>query len=205
LTRLGVLVSGRGTNLQAILDACAQGRVAATVAMVAANRECPALDIARAARVPDVRVFTVPEFGSGRERDRAMGAALTEAGVELVVCAGYNRVIDDVVVQAFLGRIINVHPSLLPEFAGTMKAIQMAFNAGVPQTGVTIHMIEPGTVDAGVILAQQAVPVLSGDTVEALEARVHAAERQLLPATIQALVEGRLPSAVVPSGVEGRA
>jgi phosphoribosylglycinamide formyltransferase 1 len=205
LTRLGILVSGRGTNLQAILDACARGRVSATVAMVAGNRECPALDIARAAGIANVRVFTVPEYGSGRERDRAMAAALTEAGVELVVCAGYNRVIDDVLVQAFLGRFINVHPSLLPEFAGTMEAIQMAFDAGVPETGVTVHMIEPGTVDAGITLAQQTVPVLPGDTVEALAARVHAAEHELLPATIQALIEGRLPSALVPSGVEGRA
>lgn len=204
MTRLGVLVSGRGTNLQAILEACAQGRLAATVAMVAGNRDCPAMDIARAAGLPNVRAFTVPEFGSGRERDRAMAAALTEASVEMVVCAGYNRVIDDVLVETFLGRIINVHPSLLPEFAGTMEAIQMALDAGVPQTGVTVHMIEPGTVDAGVILAQQAVPVRPGDTLEALEARVHAAEHELLPATIQALIEGRLPSALVPSGVEGR-
>lgn len=205
MTRLGVLVSGRGTNLAAILDACARGRVAATVAMVAGNRDCPAMDIARAAGVASVRVFTVPEFGTGRQRDHAMADALTDAGVELVVCAGYDRVIDDVLVEAFLGRIINVHPSLLPEFAGTMEAIRMAFDAGVAETGVTVHMIEPGTVDAGIVLAQQTVPVLPGDTVEALEARVHAAEHELLPATIQALIEGRLPSALVPSAVKGRA
>jgi phosphoribosylglycinamide formyltransferase-1 len=205
LTRLGVLVSGRGTNLQAILDACADGRVAAAVAMVAGNRDCPALDIARAAGVPSVRVFTVPQFGNGRERDRAMAAALVEAGVELVVCAGYNRVIDDVLVEAFLGRIINVHPSLLPEFAGTMDAIHLAFEAGVPQTGVTVHMIEPGTVDAGIILAQQVVPLLPGDSLDTLEARVHGAEHELLPATIQALIQGRLPSALVPTRGEGRA
>jgi phosphoribosylglycinamide formyltransferase-1 len=205
LTRLGVLVSGRGTNLQAILDAGARGRLSATVEMVAGNRDCPALDIARAAGVPEVRVFTVPEFGGGRQRDRAMAAALTKAGVELVVCAGYNRVIDDVLVHAFRDRIINVHPSLLPRFAGTMEAIRRAFDAGDRQTGVTVHMIDPGTVDAGIILAQQTVPVLPGDTFESLEARVRAVEHELLPETIQALIEGRLPSALLHSGVEGRA
>jgi phosphoribosylglycinamide formyltransferase-1 len=199
LTRLGILVSGRGSNLQAILAACAAGRIEATVAMVAANRDCAALDIARMAGVPTVKVFSVPTYGSARERDRAMAAALTEAGVDLLVAAGYNRVIDDALVTAFLGRIINIHPSLLPEFGGTMEAIRMAFEAGAQQTGVTVHMIEPGAVDAGIVLAQETVPVLAGDTLETLEERVHAAEHQLLPATIQALIEGRLPSALVTS------
>jgi phosphoribosylglycinamide formyltransferase-1 len=199
LTRLGILVSGRGSNLAAILGAIQRGDIAATVVMVAANRDCPALDVAREGGVPIVRTFTIPQYGSSRERDRAMTAALTAADVDLVVCAGYNRVTDDVLVRAFLGRIINVHPSLLPEFAGTMEAIQMALDAGVAQTGVTVHMIEPGTVDAGIILAQQSVPVLPGDTLETLEARVHAAEHELVPTTIQALIEGRLPSSLMPS------
>jgi phosphoribosylglycinamide formyltransferase-1 len=204
LTRLGILVSGRGSNLQAILEACRVRKVDGEVVMVAANRDCGALDIARMSGVPSVKVFSVPAYGSSRERDRAMAEALAEAGVELLVAAGYNRVIDDVLVTKFLGRIINVHPSLLPEFAGTMEAISLALEAGVEQTGVTVHMIEPGAVDAGVILGQQSVPVLPGDTLDALEARVHAAEHELLPATIQAMIEGRLPSALVPSGTEGR-
>jgi phosphoribosylglycinamide formyltransferase-1 len=204
LTRLGILVSGRGSNLKAILEACRVGKIDGEVVMVAANRDCAALDIARMSGVPAVKVFSVPAYGSSRERDRAMAEALAGAGVELLVAAGYNRVIDDVLVSKFLGRVINVHPSLLPEFAGTMEAISLALEAGVEQTGVTVHMIEPGTLDAGVILGQQTVPVLPGDTLDTLEARVHAAEHELLPATIQALIEGQVPSALVPGAAEGR-
>ena len=192
MTRLGVLVSGRGSNLQAILKACADGSVDGTVVLVAGNRECPALEIARAAGVGEVRAFAIPEYGSSAARDGAMTRALRSAGVELVVCAGYDRLLDDVLVRAFEGAIINVHPSLLPEFAGTMQAIREAFEAGVMETGVTVHLIEPGTIDAGTILAQQRVPVEAGDSLRTLEARVHAAEHRLLPATIQAVIEGKL-------------
>ena len=192
MTRLGVLVSGRGSNLRAILQACAGGSIEGTVAIVAANRECPALEIARESGVAVVRAFPLAEFAGPAERDAAIARALEGAGVELVVCAGYNRVLDDVLVRAFEGRIINVHPSLLPAFGGTMEAIRQAFEAGVGETGVTVHMIDPGTVDAGTILAQERVGVEPGDTLEALEARVHAAEHRLLPATIQALLAGKL-------------
>jgi phosphoribosylglycinamide formyltransferase 1 len=192
LTRLGVLVSGRGSNLQAILKACADGSVDGTVVLVAGNRECPALEIARAAGVGEVRAFAISEYGSSAARDGAMTRALRSASVELVVCAGYDRLLDDVLVRAFEGAIINVHPSLLPEFAGTMQAIREAFEAGVMETGVTVHLIEPGTIDAGTILAQQRVPVEAGDSLRTLEARVHAAEHRLLPATIQAVIEGKL-------------
>lgn len=185
-------MSGRGTNLRAILTACAAGTVRAEVAIVASNRECPALDVARAAGVAKVRVFPLSDHADARARDSAMADALRQAGVDLVVCAGYNRVLDDVLVAAFPGRIVNVHPSLLPDFGGTMEAIRQAFEAGVDHTGVTVHLIEPGTVDAGTILAQERVPVEFGDTLEDLEARVHAAEHRLLPATIQAVLEGRL-------------
>jgi len=192
LSRLGVLVSGRGTNLRAILQGCADGPVEAEVVIVAANRECPALDIAREAGVPEVRVFRLADYDSATARDADMAAALKSAGADLVVCAGYNRVLDDVLIGAFPGRIVNVHPSLLPQFGGTMEAIRQAFEAGVSETGVTVHLIEPGTVDAGTILAQERVPVKPGDTLEDVEARVHAAEHRLLPATIQAVIAGRL-------------
>jgi phosphoribosylglycinamide formyltransferase-1 len=192
LTRLGVLVSGRGSNLRAILDACQAGTISGAVAMVAANRECAALEIARGAGVPVVRVFALSQHESSAARDRAMTEALQEAGVELVVCAGYNRVLDDVLVRAFEGRIINVHPSLLPDFGGTMDAIRQAFEAGVNETGVTVHLIDPGAVDAGRILAQERVAVEPGDSLETLEARVHAAEHRLLPATIEAVIAGEL-------------
>jgi phosphoribosylglycinamide formyltransferase-1 len=192
VTRLGVLVSGRGTNLKAILAACEQGAVDATVAMVAANRDCPALEIARDAGVAVVTVFPAGGFPSAALRDAAMADALRANAVDLVVCAGYNRVLDDTLVRAFEGRIINVHPSLLPQFGGTMDAIRQAFEAGIAETGVTVHLIDPGTVDAGPVLAQERVPILPDDTLESLEQRVHDAEHRLLPVTIQAVIEGRL-------------
>ena len=193
MSRLGVLVSGRGSNLRAILEACAAGAVDAEVVVVASNRRCPALEIARAANVPVVRVFSLGEHGGSlARRDAAIADALEANGVDLVVTAGYDRINDEGFVARFPGRILNIHPSLLPAFGGSMHAIEQAFEAGVRETGVTVHLIEPGTVDAGTILAQARVPVEPGDTLEELEARVHAAEHQLLPATIQAVIEGRL-------------
>lgn len=189
MTRIGVLVSGRGSNLAAILRACATGEVEGEVVIVASNKTCPALDIAREGAVPVVRVFSLTEHGDLPSRDRAMADALDAAEVDLVVCAGYDRVLDDGLVRRFEGRILNVHPSLLPEFGATMDAIGEALAAGVPRTGVTVHMIEPATVDAGTIVAQETVDILPGDTIESLAERIHAVEHRLLPATIQRWIE----------------
>jgi phosphoribosylglycinamide formyltransferase-1 len=194
LTRLGVLVSGRGTNLEAILTACSEGRLKAEVVAVLSNRTCPAMHTAVVAHVPLARVFPLDQYGGDAgARDRAMADALADAAVDLVVCAGYDRILHEDFVERFGGRILNVHPSLLPAFAGTMTAIQDALNAGVAETGVTIHYIEPATVDGGTIVAKEAVPMLPGDTVEALEARIHAVEHRLYPETIQAWIDGRVP------------
>ncbi len=193
MTRLGVLVSGQGTNLAAILRACARGDIPGAVVFVASNRpSCPALQVAREGGVPNVRGFTLGEYGDLTTRDAAMAMALQEAGVELVVTAGYDRVLDEGFVAAFEGRILNVHPSLLPAFGGGMDAIQEALRAGAEKTGVTVHLIEPGTVDAGRVLAQEEVQILPGDTVETLAERVHAVEHRLLPLSIKAYIEGSL-------------
>ena len=193
MTRLGVLVSGRGTNLAAILRASARGEIPGEVAFVASNKpSCPALQVAREGGVPNVRAFTLAEYGDLPARDAAMAVALQDAGVELVVTAGYDRVLDEGFVAAFEGRIINVHPSLLPEFGGGMDAIQEALRAGAEKTGVTVHLIEPGAVDAGRILHQEEVAILPGDTVETLADRIHAVEHRLLPQSIKAYIEGSL-------------
>ena len=118
MTRLGVLVSGRGSNLSAILRACAEGRIDGEVVAVAANRRCPAIEIATAAGVPMARAFGLDEYGDGSRRDRAMADALDGAGVDLVLCAGYDRILSDGFVRQFPGRILNVHPSLLPAYGG---------------------------------------------------------------------------------------
>ena len=190
MTPLGVLVSGRGGNLAAILQSCRQGDIPAEVAIVASNKPgCAALDVARRAGVPMVRAFPLADYVDLAARDRAMAEALQLAGVGLVVTAGYDRVLDEGFVAAFEGRIVNVHPSLLPAFAGTMYAIENAYNAGVRETGVTVHLIEPSTVDAGRIIAQETVPVLPGDTLESLEERIHSVEHRLLPQSIKTLIE----------------
>jgi phosphoribosylglycinamide formyltransferase-1 len=193
LTRLGVLVSGQGTNLAAILHACASGGIPGEVIFVASNKPgCPALEIARQARVPQVQAFPLADYGDQATRDAAMAAALKSAGVELVITAGYDRLLDEGFVSAFEGRILNVHPSLLPEFGGGMNAIEAAFTAGVPRTGVTVHLIEPNTIDAGRIIAQEAVEIHATDSLETLTERIHAVEHRLLPQSIKAFIEGSL-------------
>jgi phosphoribosylglycinamide formyltransferase-1 len=193
--RLGVLVSGRGSNLDAILRATREGAIDGQVVVVASNKECRALEVARAASVPVVRVFPLREHGGDlATRDAAMARVLEENGVDLVVTAGYDRINDEGFVARFPGRIINVHPSLLPAFGGSMNAIREAFEAGVDRTGVTVHLIEPNTVDSGTILAQEEVLVLPGDTLEALEQRVHQAEHRLLPKVIQQWIAAHLPA-----------
>jgi phosphoribosylglycinamide formyltransferase-1 len=158
--------------------------------MVASNKPgCAALEVARQADVPVVQAFTLAEFGDLRTRDAAMADALRHAEVDLVVTAGYDRVLDEGFVAAFEGRILNVHPSLLPAFAGGMNAIAAALDAGVTQTGVTIHLIEPHTLDGGRIIAQEAVEVRPEDTLESLSPRIHVVEHRLLPATIKAFIE----------------
>lgn len=193
MTPLGVLVSGRGSNLDAIIRACRRGDLPGEVISVASNKPgCAALEVARQAGVPAVRAFPLAEYGELAERDRGMAVWLQQAGVELVVTAGYDRVLDEAFVAAFEGRILNVHPSLLPAFKGTMRAIEEAFNAGVRETGVTVHLVEPHTVDGGRIIAQETVPVLAGDTLESVEERIHSVEHRLLPQAIKQFIETSL-------------
>jgi phosphoribosylglycinamide formyltransferase-1 len=199
LTRLGALVSGRGSNLEAILAAAGAGSLAGEVVAVLSNRHCRALEVAERAGVAVVRAMPLSQFGGDlARRDGAMADQLDAAGVDLVVCAGYDRILHEDFVARFAGRILNVHPSLLPAFSGGMNAIADALAAGVAETGVTIHYIEPATVDAGTILAQEPVAVLPDDSLASLEARVHEVEHRLYPATIQAWIEGRVPR---PEGV----
>lgn len=188
--RVAVLVSGRGSNLGALLDACANPDFPAGVVLVCANRDAPALEHARRAGVAQV-VFGRKAYPSREARDLAMAGALTAAQVELIVCAGYDAILSPAFVDQFAGRIINVHPSLLPAFAGSMDAPARALAAGVAETGCTVHLVT-NDVDAGPVLAQQRVAVLPGDTVEALHRRIRDAEHALLPAVVRGLAERRL-------------
>ena len=192
--RLGVLVSGRGTNLQSILDGCAAGIVPAHVAVVVSNRPgVLALDRAKAAGVPVVTVNYKdygkwPESKSRYETDLVQ--ALREHGVELVVCAGYDRLAGETLMQAFPGRIINVHPALLPSFPG-LHAQSDALAYGVKVSGATVFFVDP-TTDGGPVIIQEAVPVAEDDTEETLSQRILEAEHRILPAAITLIATGRV-------------
>jgi phosphoribosylglycinamide formyltransferase-1 len=188
--RLGVLVSGAGSNLQAILDAIAAGALAAEVAVVISNRAgAPALDRARAAGVP---ALTIPhrDFSTREAFDRALVAALRAANVEWIVLAGFMRVLTPEFLVPYAGRIINIHPALLPAFPG-VDAAKQALEYGVKITGCTVHFVELG-VDLGKIIAQRAVPVEPTDDLSALAARIHAAEHELFVSVLRDIAAGRV-------------
>jgi phosphoribosylglycinamide formyltransferase-1 len=187
---LGVLASGRGSNLQAILDAIEGGRCPARVAVVVSDRGgARALERARTAGVKTV--FVDPHVHPDRAAfDRAMRAVLDENGVELVCLAGYMRLLSPDFIAAFRGRILNVHPALLPAFPG-LHAQRQALEHGVKVAGATVHFVDEG-VDSGPIVLQAAVPVLESDTEETLAARILAEEHRLFPEAIRLYAEGRL-------------
>lgn len=187
---IGVLVSGRGTNLQAILDACAAGRLDARVVLVASDRSgVPALERAQRAGVP-WHVFEEKEHGGRATAHAVMARALKDRGARLVVLAGFARILHDEFFRV-LGDIpvINVHPALLPHFGGHgmvgAKVHEAVLQSGAQETGVTVHRAEPGKVDEGEILVQRRVPVLAGDTPGSLAERVLAEEHDAIVEAIR--------------------
>jgi phosphoribosylglycinamide formyltransferase-1 len=192
-TRVGVLVSGAGSNLTALLDACDPPGIPAEVVLVVSNkRQCAALEVARHRGVQTVSLPVADFGGNATERDRAIVDALRTAAVELVVCAGYNRVLSDDVLAAFPNAILNVHPSLLPAFGGGMHAVEDALAAGVKVTGCTVHLLSAGAIDAGPIVLQASVAVGEDDDAETLRGRIHGEEWRLLPHAVELWATGRL-------------
>lgn len=186
----GVLVSGNGTNLQAILDAVSAGSLAARVACVISNRtEAMALERASRAGVPALTIRH-QTFESREAFDRALIAALREHGVDWVVLAGFMRVLTPELLRAFPGRVVNIHPSLLPAFPGR-DAQRQALEHGVKVTGCTVHFVDEG-VDSGPIIAQRAVEVRPSDTVATLSERIHQAEHELFVGVLKDIADGRL-------------
>ena len=188
--RLAVLASGRGSNLQAIIDAIETGRLQAVLAVVISNKaEAEALERARKHGAP--AVFLDPKATPGREAyDAVILEQLRKYDVGLVALAGYMKIVTRVLIDAYAGRIMNIHPSLLPSFPG-LAAQQQALDWGAKVSGCTVHFVEEG-VDMGPIIRQAAVPVLEGDTAESLEARILADEHRIYPEAIQLFAEGRL-------------
>ena len=188
--RLGVLGSGKGSNFVAIADAIAAGQIAAEVAVVISDVESAGiLAHARDRQLP--AHFIAPgKFRStlDEEAERAFVTALTEAKVDLIVLAGFMRVLKGDFLRAFEGRIVNIHPSLLPSFPG-LESWKQALDYGVKYAGCTVHFVDAG-VDSGAIIGQQPVPVLDGDTAETLHQRIHAAEHELYPKCVAAIARG---------------
>lgn len=197
--QLGVLLSGTGTNLQSILDAIADGKLDARVAVVISNiASAGGLERAKQAGVASI-VVDHREYVSRREFDAKLVDILEEHEVEYVVLAGFMRVLTEKLLGAFPMRIVNIHPSLLPAFPG-INAQSQAFTYGVRITGCTVHFVDSGT-DTGPVIAQCAVPVLPDDTDESLRKRILAQEHRLLVDVLQWIAEGRVQ--VKPMSVRG--
>jgi phosphoribosylglycinamide formyltransferase-1 len=191
----GALISGTGTNLQAIIDRIAAGRLDCALRLVVSNRPgAPGLARAAAAGVP-TRVIEHTSFAQREDFDRALVATLREAGVELVLLAGFDRLITPVFLTAFPLRIMNIHPALLPSFQG-LHAQRQALAYGVKVAGATVHFVDEHT-DHGPIIVQGAVPIGPEDTEDEVRRRILAVEHEIYPLAVQLFAEGRL-------SVEGR-
>jgi phosphoribosylglycinamide formyltransferase-1 len=188
--RVAVLVSGSGTNLQALLDAQRAKTLGAKVAVVISNKPgVAALDRAAQAGVPTV-VISHKDYGSREGFDAALAAAVRAWSADLVVLAGFMRLLTPTFLNDFPGRVINIHPSLLPAFPG-VDAQAQAWHYGVKVTGCTVHFVDAGT-DTGPIIAQSSVAVHDDDTVDTLRARILAEEHQLLPRVVSLFAQGRV-------------
>jgi phosphoribosylglycinamide formyltransferase-1 len=191
MLRVGVLVSGAGTNLQALLDACAEPSFPARVALVGCNRaDAPAIARAESAGVPVCLVdrAAIPKRAARQEK---LLEVLQASDVALIVLAGFDEILIPEFVRAYSGRIVNTHPSLLPAFGGSMHAVAQALKHGVKVTGCTIHLVTD-ELDGGPILLQDTVEVRDDDDVATLHARIREREHRLLPAAVCAFAEGRV-------------
>ena len=187
---LGVLISGSGTNLQAVIDASESGELDCRVAVVISNHaDAFGLERARRAGIPAVHLDPA-SYKDRRAYNGAIADTLIEHGVGLVVMAGYMRLLGREVLEVYPGAVINLHPALLPTFPGA-SAIRDAFEYGVKVTGVTVHFADE-EFDRGPIICQEPVRVAEDDTLESLEAKMHAAEHRLLPYAIGLIADGRV-------------
>jgi phosphoribosylglycinamide formyltransferase-1 len=201
--RVGVLVSGRGSNLQALLDASARRDYPAEVVVVISDRErAAALERARAARV-EVLYENPKDFADREAFDLELVRELTARRVGLVCTAGFMRILSPAFTRAFAGRAMNIHPSLLPAFPG-LHVQRQALDYGVKVAGATVHFLDEGAVDTGPIILQASVPVLPDDTEDTLAARILIEEHRLYPEAVRLFAEGRLSIAGQRVTVRGR-
>ena len=183
-----MLISGRGSNLQALIDAIKSGALDATIVVVISNRQdAGGLERARAAGIESI-VMSHRDFASRDDYDRALASELRARDVGLVCLAGFMRLVGAELIDAFAGRILNIHPSLLPAFPG-LDAQQQAIDHGVRVSGVTVHLVT-AELDGGPIVVQRAVPVLPGDTAESLAARILDEEHRAYPEAVKTILDG---------------
>ena len=187
--KIGVLLSGSGTNLQAIIDAAAEGLPVEIVHVVSSRPDACGIERAHVAGIP-VTVLNRDVYADPVEADKRIAETLRYAHAEYVVMAGYMRKVTPVLLDAFPDRVLNLHPALLPSFKGA-HAIQDAFDAGVKVTGITVHFANEDY-DKGPIVAQRAVEVREDDTLDDLEARIHEVEHVLYPEVLRLVAEGRV-------------
>ena len=187
--KIGVLLSGSGTNLQAIIDAAAEGLPVEIVHVVSSRPDAFGIERAHRAGIP-VTVLNRDVYADPVEADKRIAETLRYAHAEYVVMAGYMRKVTPVLLHAFPDRVLNLHPALLPSFKGA-HAIQDAFDAGVKVTGITVHFANEDY-DKGPIVAQRAVEVREDDTLDDLEARIHEVEHVLYPEVLRLVAEGRV-------------
>ncbi len=193
--RVAILISGRGSNMTAILDAAQRGQWPCTFALVLSNKESAAGLVSARERGISTAVVDHRPYGRARraEYDAALVAVLQEHRVDWVVLAGFMRILSSVFTEAFSGRILNIHPSLLPLYPG-LHTHQRALDAGDLEHGCTVHLVD-ASLDGGPILAQARVPILPGDTADTLSDRVLVQEHRLYPAVVRAAVGGDLARA----------
>lgn len=188
--RIAVFASGTGSNFQAIVDAVEAGKLKVSIELLVCDKpQAAVVDKARLAGIP-VYTFRPRDYDSREAYERDILNELRAKHIDLIVLAGYMRLITSVLVDPYAGKMINVHPSLLPSFPG-IKAIEQAWTAGVKVTGVTVHYVDGG-MDTGPIIAQQAIAIEASDTIDSLTMRVHKEEHQLLPQVIGMIAAGKV-------------
>lgn len=190
MKKIAVLISGQGTNLQTIIDACHSGYIPAKIACVVSNKaDAYGLVRAKQAQIPQA-VFFRKNFANNLEMDDAIGDYVQSLEVDLIVLAGYMKILTPKFTQRFAGKILNIHPSLLPKYAG-LNTYQRALEAGDNEHGTTVHFVNE-EVDGGAIVLQAKVPIFPEDSIEEVEARTREQEYQIYPLVIKWFTEGRL-------------
>lgn len=188
--KIAVFASGQGSNFQALADAVHAGRLDVTIELLVCDKpQAPVVGRAERAGI-DTWVFKPKDYPSREAYETEILAELERRGIELIVLAGYMRIITPVLVEPYYGRMINIHPALLPSFPG-VNGIGQALDYGVKVTGVTVHYVDGG-MDSGPIIAQRVVEVADSDTEETLAPRIHAAEQALLPGVVQQIAQGKV-------------